>query len=303
MNNKLPNFLIVGAAKSGTSSLHNYLNQHPDVFMPTFTPDGVKVKEPRFLIKEKLQKRFPKGVWNYEDYKLLFDSVTNEIAVGESTVLYLYYHNEAIKNIKKYLGEDVKIIIMLRNPIDRAYSAYSFASRTLQENQTFKEALINSRLRFDKDETLSPMILYKELGLYYKMVKDYMQNFKNVHIVLYYYFILQTDLEVTNVLDFLNITNTNTINTNTIINSGGRKWDSKFVKNLLMIDSFLKNILRIIIPKKIRLSIKNRLIVSFTSKADSINKSIKKELLDYYYKDIQLLEKLINKDLSKWIKI
>ena len=303
MNNKLPNFLIVGAAKSGTSSLHNYLNQHPDVFMPSFTPDGVKVKEPRFLIKEKIQKRLQKGIWNYEDYKLLFENVTNETAIGEATVLYLYYHNEAIKNIKKYLGEDVKIIIMLRNPIYRAYSAYSFASRTLQENQSFKEALINARPRFDNDETLSPMILYKELGLYYEMVKDYMQNFKNVHIVLYDDFILQTDLEVTNVLDFLNITNTNTINTKTIINSGGRKWDSKFVKNLLMIDSVLKNILRIIIPKKIRLSIKNRLIVSFTSKADSINKSIKKELLDYYYKDIQLLEKLINKDLSKWIKI
>ena len=303
MNNKLPNFLIVGAAKCGTSSLHNYLNQHPDVFMPTFTPEGVKVKEPRFLIKEKLQKRLPKGIWNYEDYKLLFESVTNEIAIGEATVLYLYYHNEAIKNIKKYLGEDVKIIIMLRNPIDRAYSAYSFASRTLQENQSFKEALINARPRFDNDETLSPMILYKELGLYYEMVKDYIQNFKNVHIVLYDDFILQTDLEVTNVLDFLNITNINTINTNTIINSGGRKWDSKFVKKLLMTDSIFKNILKIIIPKKIRLSIKSRLIFSFTSKAESINKSIKKELLDYYYKDIHLLEKLINKDLSKWIKI
>ena len=55
MKNKLPNFLIVGAAKSGTSSLHNYLNQHPDIFMPTFTDEGLKVKEPRFLIKEKVK--------------------------------------------------------------------------------------------------------------------------------------------------------------------------------------------------------------------------------------------------------
>ena len=129
--------------------LHNYLNQHPDIFMPTFTDEGLKVKEPRFLIKEKVKERLPKGVWNYEDYKSLFDNVTNEIAIGESTVLYLYYYNEAIKNIKKYLGEDVKIIIMLRNPIDRAYSAYSFSSRTHQENQDFKEALMNAQRRFD----------------------------------------------------------------------------------------------------------------------------------------------------------
>jgi len=303
MKSKLPNFLIVGAAKCGTSSLHNYLNQHPDIFMPTFTDQGLKVKEPRFLIKEKVKERLPKGIWNYEDYKSLFDNVTNEIAIGESTVLYLYYHNEAIKNIKKYLEEDVKIIIMLRNPIDRAYSAYSFASRTPQENQPFKEALINARERFDKDETLSPMILYKELGLYYKMVKAYMENFKDVHVILYDDFVLQTDLEVRRAFDFLNIINTNEINTDKVINSGGKKWNSRLMKDLLMGEGGMKKILKFLLPKQVRVNIKERLTNSFTSKADKINDSIKKELLDYYQKDIQLLEKLITKDLSKWMKI
>mgnify|MGYP001240721356 FL=1 len=303
MKSKLPNFLIVGAAKCGTSSLHNYLNQHPDIFMPTFTDEGLKVKEPRFLIKEKVKERLPKGIWNYEDYKSLFDNVTNETAIGESTVLYLYYHNEAIKNIKKYLKEDVKIIIMLRNPIDRAYSAYSFASRTPQENQPFKEALINARERFDKDETLSPMILYKELGLYYKMVKAYMENFKDVHVILYDDFVLQTDLEVRRAFDFLNIINTNEINTDKVINSGGKKWNSRLMKDLLMGEGGMKKILKFLLPKKVRVNIKERLTNSFTSKADKINDSIKKELLDYYQKDIQLLEKLITKDLSKWMKI
>ena len=48
MSDNLPNFLVVGAAKSGTSSLHNYLNQHPEIFMPSFR-DGVNVKEPQFF--------------------------------------------------------------------------------------------------------------------------------------------------------------------------------------------------------------------------------------------------------------
>ena len=134
MNNKLPNFLIVGAAKCGTSSLHNYLNQHPDIFMPSYNKLGMKVKEPRFLIKDLVKNRLPNGVWSFEEYKSLFTDVKNAKLVGESTVLYLYYYEHAIKNIKHYLGKDVKIIIMLRNPIDRAYSAYSFASRTHQEN-------------------------------------------------------------------------------------------------------------------------------------------------------------------------
>ena len=57
MKNKLPNFLIVGAAKSGTSSLHNYLNQHSEVFMPSYNSEGMKVKEPRFLIKDLVKHR------------------------------------------------------------------------------------------------------------------------------------------------------------------------------------------------------------------------------------------------------
>ena len=103
MKRKLPNFLIVGAAKSGTSSLHNYLNQHPDVFMPSYNSSGMKVKEPRFLIKDLVEHRLHNGVWSWEEYKSLFSSVEEEKAIGESTVLYLYYHNHAIKNIKKYL--------------------------------------------------------------------------------------------------------------------------------------------------------------------------------------------------------
>ena len=301
-NNKLPNFLIVGAAKCGTSSLHNYLNQHPDIFMPTFTPEGLKVKEPRFLIKDKVQKRLPKGIWNYQDYKSLFDDVTNQKAIGESTVLYLYYYQEAIKNIKKYLGDNVKIIIMLRNPIDRAYSAYLFASRTSQENQNFKDALVNSRIRFNKDDTISPMILYKELGLYFDMVKSYMRSFSNVHVVIYDDFIKQTNIEVQRVFDFLNVNNYQ-INTNKIINAGGKKWDSGIIKNLLMGDNFLKNGIKILFPQNLRTFFKQELTKLFTSKAKNMSNSIKKELLQYYKKDIQSLEKLINKDLSKWQRI
>ena len=264
-NNKLPNFLIVGAAKCGTSSLHNYLNQHPDIFMPTFTPEGLKVKEPRFLIKDKVQKRLPKGIWNYQDYKSLFDDVTHQKAIGESTVLYLYYYREAIKNIKKYLGDNVKIIIMLRNPIDRAYSAYLFASRTSQENQNFKDALVNSSIRFNKDDTISPMILYKELGLYFDMVKSYIRSFSNVHVVIYDDFIKQTNIEVQRVFDFLNVNNYQ-INTNKIINAGGKKWDSGIMKNLLMGDNFLKNGIKILFPQNLRTFFKQELNKLFTSK-------------------------------------
>ena len=65
MKNYMPNFLIVGAAKCGTSSLHNYLNQHPDIFMPSYNARGMKVKEPRFLVKEIIKNRVHNGVWDF----------------------------------------------------------------------------------------------------------------------------------------------------------------------------------------------------------------------------------------------
>ena len=119
----LPNLLIVGAAKSGTTSLHNYLNQHPSVFM-------CSPKEPHFLISNEIgEQRIPKGVLNIEDYVSLFKGTSSKRYRGESSVMYLSFPEFAIKNIKKYLSNEVKIIIMLRNPVERAYSGYQHVKR------------------------------------------------------------------------------------------------------------------------------------------------------------------------------
>ena len=89
--------------------------------MPSYNEQGMKVKEPRFLIKDLVKDRLRNGVWDLKSYQALFNNVVSEKAIGESTVLYLYYYSEAIKNIKKYLGDDVKIIIMLRNPCRESF--------------------------------------------------------------------------------------------------------------------------------------------------------------------------------------
>ena len=207
MKNKLPNFLIVGAAKSGTSSLHNYLNQHHQVFMPSYNKEGMKVKEPRFLIKDLVQHRLHNGIWTFEEYQSLFDDVKDEKAIGESTVLYLYYYNHAINNIKHYLGEDVKIIIMLRNPADRAYSAFHHVSRGFKENNSFEKSLEIEKGRMEREENLTPMVMYKEMGMYYEMVKAYMRSFKNIHIILYEDFRDNIESEMNKIYDFLGISN------------------------------------------------------------------------------------------------
>lgn len=103
MLNKLPNFLIVGTAKCGTTSIYHYLKQYPQVFLP-------RHKEPLFMmsaIYEKLNPKDPRyrisethTVFSFDDYKKLFEEVKNEKAIGEASTTYLYYHEMAIPNIE-----------------------------------------------------------------------------------------------------------------------------------------------------------------------------------------------------------
>ena len=102
MSKKLPNFLLVGAAKCGTSSLHKYLDQHPEIFMS-------KVKEPRFISSQVTP--FPlRGpgdhkveawyVKNYEDYVKLFEEAGDHQAVGECSADTLYFYKGTIPEHK-----------------------------------------------------------------------------------------------------------------------------------------------------------------------------------------------------------
>ena len=134
---------------------------HNSIFLPSFDSKGKKVKEPRFLIKQIVEQRLHNGVWNYEEYKSLYSAVDNEIAIGEATVLYLYYYNHAIKNIIHYLNKDVKIIIMLRNPTERAYSAYQHVSKGVREQKSFEEALSI------EEKPAKPRSRYAIPGLYF----------------------------------------------------------------------------------------------------------------------------------------
>ena len=302
MRNNLPNFLIVGAAKSGTSSLHNYLNQHPQVFMPSYNKEGMKVKEPRFLIKDLVQHRLHNGIWTFEEYQSLFTDVKDEKAIGESTVLYLYYYKHAIKNIIHYLGEDVKIIIMLRNPADRAYSAFQHVSRGFKENNSFERSLEIETGRMEKEENLTPMVMYKEMGMYYEMVKAYMESFKNVHIIFYEDFRDKIESEMNKTYNFLGISNNIEIDFITKHNVGGKRWKDEKMKHVFMKDNPIKSILKSVLPKKIRKGMRNKLVKASTNKVEPMKGETRKGLNDYFRQDVKKLSELLNKDLQHWTK-
>src|SRR4051794_16485501 len=116
---KVPDFLIVGTARAGTSALNYYLHQHPQVFLP-------KQKEPCFFCftGKKINYRngrFAFAVTDPKKYAALFRDAKSGQLKGDISSPYLYLHKETIKNIKLYHSnfEKLKIVILLRNPADR----------------------------------------------------------------------------------------------------------------------------------------------------------------------------------------
>jgi hypothetical protein len=138
----IPNFLIIGAHKAGTSSLHRYLQQHPQVFLPT-------LKEPRYFSYDADEADVEPSpyawgprvhtVRTWSDYLALFESVTTEKAVGEASPCYLN-HPRSPARIKRALPE-VRLIVSLRDPVNRAYSGYLMAVRDAGETRPFIDVI------------------------------------------------------------------------------------------------------------------------------------------------------------------
>jgi sulfotransferase family protein len=129
----LPNFLIIGAAKAGTTSLYDWLRQHPDVFMPS-------LKEPKFFAYDPARTDIQFPVRTLADYAALFEGAT-ERAIGEASPNYLG-SSPAMHRIHATLP-GVRLIAALRDPADRAFSVYQMNLRNRGRNRAtpFAEAL------------------------------------------------------------------------------------------------------------------------------------------------------------------
>lgn len=145
MNNvnvsNLPNFMIIGAAKSGTTSLAYYLSQHPDVYIP-------KEKETLFFSFDQL---YAKGIEFYS--RMYFSGASSYAARADATPAYLHRHDLVIPRIKADLGSDLRFIVLLRDPVRRAWSHYLHQLRNVRESLSFEEALEkeDERHRLDPD--------------------------------------------------------------------------------------------------------------------------------------------------------
>ena len=292
-----PNLLIIGAAKSGTTSLHNYLKQHPDFFMSDH-------KEPHFLINNEIGvKRIHKAVTTLSDYQEMFEGSSEYKYRGESSVMYLPFPDIAIRNIKKYLNKDVKIIIMLRNPIERAFVGYLHNVRyNTSENLSFEEAIEKSEERYQKINDMTPDTRYLHVGMYYNQVKKYMDEFgKNVHVVIYDDYVSNINGCIKRVFDFLKVDNIK-IDSSQRHMVGGWIFKNPILRKLMVSENGLKSFAKLLLPNSILRKKIRTIVMRFgTSKTPELTSKMRKFLEDYYRHDIVNLENLLDKDLN-WNK-
>jgi len=197
-----PNFFIVGAPRCGTTALCSYLKQHPEIW---FSVD----KEPHFFGSDLAPQ--PGTVREEDLYLALFAGAGERPRAGEGSVWYLS-SRRAPAEIRAY-APDAKIVILLREPAQMAYSLYSLYCRTGNEDlPTFEEALAAEPERRDGRRLPAgvyfPMgLLYTDAARYAEKVERYLTVFgrENVHCILFDDFVRDTVLAYRRCLEFLGV--------------------------------------------------------------------------------------------------
>jgi len=305
---RLPDFVVIGAGKSGTTSLNEYLKEHPQIFMSTR-------KEPNFFAFEMAKEAdfelesskefYRDSVLNLEDYLALFIGAKEQQLLGEVSNTYLN-SEMACQRIKHHVP-NAKLLAILRHPADRLFSRYSHYVREdlLPADGGLENVFDKSTSWWQRPDMITE-------GLYYGQVKRYYENFpkENIRVYLYENFINDTAGVVEDIFKFLEIDSTVKVATDIVYNKSGTV-KNKTVDNLVGQNSAIILALKKAAPAIHRWMKSNVLINRWLynlrnknlQKADFSPQLRKKIVEEIYAEDIKRLSDLIGQDLSHWLKV
>ena len=295
----LPDFLLAGSAKCGTTTIFQYLQRQSSVFLP-------ELKEPFYFSfgNEKptyTDARFnSKVIWKTEEYIALFKNAKTSQLIGDASTSYLYTAEKTIQNVKSLYKEkasDLKIIVILRNPAERAFSHYTHLIRNGIEKLEFSEAITPQNIEQRSKEMWG--FDYTGYGLYGAQMEVFKNFFKHI-LILDYEELAQPNQMMEKIYTFLDIKNPVKVEEKIEANPSGVP-KSKFVTALIRSKRF-KKIIKQITPSK-ALPIFQKMKDSLLKKSivkPKISEQDNHYLREFFRKDIEKLERILNKNFNSW---
>jgi Sulfotransferase domain len=302
----MPNFLLIGAAKSGTSALYAYLQQHPHIFT-------CAIKETGFFALEGERPHFAgpgdghangRFITELGRYQALFGRVNGEVAIGESSDMYLY-SPKAPARIRHYLP-GVKLIAILRNPVDRAYSAYRHMVRDGREPlASFEQAWAEEDARIAANWL--PIWHLRQPGFYHSQLKRYFELFDREQIAVYTYDEFEADPGriMGAIFDFLGVDTAFRPDMSVRHNVSGTP-RSQVLHEILVRRSAIKDFIKPLLPRSGRdrlIRLRGALMQRNTvAGGPRLAPETRRSIMQVYRDDILQLESLIDRDLSEWLR-
>lgn len=297
-----PDFFLIGAARSGSTALYDYLGQHPEIF----TSDP---KEPHYFAFDGARPDFRgpgddeminrEVVRDEAAYRALFRNADGARAVGEGSVSYLY-HASAAADLRRAVP-DARLICILRNPADRAYSAFRYLrSRMYEPVGDFGEALAREDARVDAG--WHHMWHYRRMGRYAEQVHRYLTIFDREQIRIYRFedFVRDPAPVLRDCFEFLGVdSDFEPRRTPVTVPSGEPR--SSLLQRYLLQSPPGKELVKQLLPGGIRRWLTGRLRKANLEKPP-MDPSIRRELLEDFRDGIETLEQLTGRPFTRWLE-
>lgn len=295
----LPNTFMIGAQKAATTSLYYWLSQHPDICAPMSVKDYAFFTRPEY---------FNKGISHINSF--YEDDYQKQKIVLQGSVHYIFFE----KSIQRIYEQqpNAKFILALRDPVDRAMSAYRYAKKFNYECESFKRAIELEENRLHKSDIRTKSeCTYLYHGLYYQQIKQFLKYFDRSQLYVCFYEDIKSNPKdvIKKLFEFLEIDLRYNPELKTMNRTGEVK-NKAFQKvafgNHPVRNFVVRKFLRKLIPEKTRTNLRWKVIdmntnSSQNSSADIITSPKTLEYLSVFYKeDITKLEQLLDKDLSHW---
>lgn len=301
MNVKLPDFLVIGAARAGTTALHAYLRQHPAIFMPVH-------KEPNFFAYEgeTLACAGPgadyinNSIVDLAAYASLFEGAPAGAKLGEASPLYLY-SDKAPARIKHHIA-DAKMIVILRDPIEQAYSHFMYATKqSIETIVDFETALKLEQERHAKN--WQPLFGYSAFPRYGAQMTRYFELFPREQFLIRRYedYLADPAGLLGDIFEFLEVDADFEPDMADKMNAGGVPRNKAF-QDFLMKSNPITQAIGTVVPKQTRLKIRDWLANKNLNAPEEMSEGAHAELLKRLSGDIKTLESLLDWDLSDWLR-